>query len=166
LGIGKHIYAVPPENYATILKVSSTCPKFRLFFNILMRRQVIFALEILYSIALTSTKISILTLYHGLFPGKTFTQLLYGLGAFCIAWGISVFFVAIFSCTPIHGFWDILMQPPPKCINNKAFYIGLSVPNILADIAILSLPVTKVWHLQMSRRSKIAVSGMFLLGGL
>jgi len=78
-----------------------------------------------------------------------------------------VLFVAIFSCTPIHGFWDLLtMKPPPKCINNKAFYIGLSVPNILADIVILCLPVTKVWKLQMSRRSKTAVSGMFLLGGV
>lgn len=58
------------------------------------------------------------------------------------------------------------MMPPPRCINNKAFYIGLSVPNILADVAILCLPITKVWKLQMSRRSKLAVSGMFLCGGI
>ncbi|KAF1961785.1 hypothetical protein CC80DRAFT_392505, partial [Byssothecium circinans] len=40
-----------------------------------------------------------------------------------------------------------------------------SIPNILADLLILSLPVKEVIHLQMSRSSKTLVCGMFLLGG-
>lgn len=59
-----------------------------------------------------------------------------------------------------------MTQPPPKCINQQAFYDGLSVPNFLMDIAILALPVKEVWKLQMNTRTKMEVSGLFLLGGL
>lgn len=34
------------------------------------------------------------------------------------------------------------------------------------DIAILALPVKEVWKLQMNTRTKMEVSGLFLLGGL
>lgn len=111
-------------------------------------------------------KVSILLLYYGLFPGKTFGLHVYIVGAFVGAWGLAVLMTSIFTCKPIHGFWEPAIIPPPKCINQRAFFIGNSVLNILADVAILCLPVGKVWHLQMSRRSKIAVSGMFMLGGL
>lgn len=91
----------------------------------------------------------------------------YILGAFSIAWGIAILLVAIFSCNPVHGFWDgFMMTPPPKCIDNTQFFIGNSVPNIIADLAILCLPIRAVWNLKMTTKTKIAVIGMFLLGGL
>ena len=108
-------------------------------------------------------KISILS---GLLPGKTFATCVYIIGAFVGAWGVGVLITGIFSCKPIRGYWEPAMLPPPKCIDPRAFFISNSVLNILADVAILCLPVGRVWHLQMSRWSKIAVSGMFLLGGL
>lgn len=46
------------------------------------------------------------------------------------------------------------------------FFVGNSVPNIIGDIAILAIPIYKVMPLQMSSKSKIAVLGMFLMGGL
>ena len=44
--------------------------------------------------------------------------------------------------------------------------MGNAIPNIITDVIILALPMGKVWHLQMSRGRRLAVSGMFLLGGL
>ena len=44
--------------------------------------------------------------------------------------------------------------------------MGNAIPNIITDVIILGLPMGKVWHLQMSRGRRLAVSGMFLLGGL
>ena len=57
------------------------------------------------------------------------------------------------------------MEPAPVCIDYKNFFISNSSLNILADVMILCLPMGKVWELQMSRKSKAAVSGMFLTGG-
>lgn len=116
--------------------------------------------------SLPLVKVSILLLYYGLFPGKTFALYIYIVGAFVGAWGLAVLMTTIFTCKPIRGFWEPAMISPIECINQRAFFIGNSALNILADVAILCLPVGKVWHLQMSRRSKIAVSGMFMLGGL
>lgn len=125
----------------------------------------------MYAFSLTCTKISILLLYHSIFPGNlrngAFTRVLLGLGIFCVCWGVCLFFVALFDCVPVNGFWDAMtMKTPPRCTNNRAWYIALAVPNITVDMAILSVPVTKVWRLKMSRMSKIAVSGTFLCGGV
>lgn len=127
----------------------------------------VFVEEILYSLTLPLIKISILFLYHSLFPGKFMKLSCYVLGAFTVAWAIAILLVTIFSCEPIHGFWDgFMMNPPPKCINNTNFFIGNSVSNIIADIAILCLPVREVLHLKMTAKTKAAVLSMFLLGGL
>ncbi|MDI1489698.1 MAG: hypothetical protein OHK93_000896 [Ramalina farinacea] len=161
-GLGKHIYVV--TNVEDILKVILFRPLPHQSHSHYVKD--VYADQILYSIALTATRVSILLFYHSIFPAKTFTRLLWGIGALSVAWGLSVFFVAIFTCSPIRGFWQPMMQPPPHCINQQAFYDGLSVPNFLMDIAILALPVKEVWKLQMNTRTKMEVSGLFLLGGL
>lgn len=70
----------------------------------------------------------------------------------------------VFQCVPVSGFWD--KKIPSKCIGDKHFFIGNSVPNILTDIALLLLPVRSIWRLQMSTSQKIALAGTFMLGGL
>ncbi|KAL9115283.1 MAG: hypothetical protein Q9187_007339 [Circinaria calcarea] len=40
----------------------------------------------------------------------------------------------------------------------------MAVPNILADITILCMPIRQVWKLQLDRRSKVALTFIFLLG--
>jgi len=90
----------------------------------------------------------------------------YIVGAFVLAWFAAGFFLGMFGCHPIRANWDVNLDPITNCVNQRAEYIGTSIPNILADVAFLCLPVYPVWHLQMSRRSKSAVFGMFLLGGL
>jgi len=71
----------------------------------------------------------------------------------------------IFQCDPVRGFWDHTV--PAKCkVNVYAFFIGNAVPNIITDWALLILPIPYVWRLQKSRVQKIALCGIFLLGGL
>lgn len=98
--------------------------------------------------------------------GKIFVLLTYIIGAFVLAWFLVTEVVSCLNCRPFRGMWDITLDPPAKCINQKAAYIWLSFPSMLADVAILCLPLGKVWQLQMSPRLKVAVAGMFLLGGL
>jgi len=122
------------------------------------------ASEILYSITLSATKISILLFYRAIFPGPRFAIATNIVGAFVIAWGVACILVSIFSCNPVRGFWDLTI--PSKCIETRKFFIGNSVPNIVMDVVILMLPMKKIWHLQMSFKQKLIVSGLFLLGGL
>ena len=117
-----------------------------------------------YLVALSATKVSILLFYKSIFPGSGFHLRLKLVGAFVVAWAITFIFANTFACKPISGSWNVTL--PSTCIDRSGELIGQSVLNILADLAILCLPMRPVWRLQLPPRQKVAVLGMFLLGGL
>lgn len=122
---------------------------------------------IIYAFAISIIKISILLLYRSLFPTPGInlaTKIIIGLS---IAWGIETALVGTFSCTPVSAFWDLgIKKEDKKCIDTTTFFIANSTFHIVLDIAILVIPMRKVWPLKMTVQKKIVVSFMFLLGGL
>lgn len=97
--------------------------------------------------------------------------------------------VTVFQCNPVSGFWN--RNVPADCaVSDYAFFIGNAVPNIITDVAILSLPLpcktqcdlcsllrTKqellietnlsvIFRLHRTMSQKIGLAGVFLLGGL
>ncbi|KAL2056335.1 hypothetical protein ABVK25_003358 [Lepraria finkii] len=81
-----------------------------------------------------------------------------------LGWGFGVIFSSIFQCSPVSYAWT--MSPPGHCINLLAFYRWLSLPNLLADVIMLLMPVNMIWKLQVTFRQKLALSGVFLMGGV
>ena len=53
-----------------------------------------------------------------------------------------------------------------RCINIHSFFIGIAVPNIITDIALLVMPLPYMWRLQVTLPKKIALMFVFILGGL
>ena len=70
----------------------------------------------------------------------------------------------IAQCQPVHALWD-LTSMPRKCIDLKSFFVGSGIPNVLLNSVILVLPLPMVWTLEIERKHKLALSGVFLLGG-
>ena len=71
----------------------------------------------------------------------------------------------IAQCRPVQGFWDKSIVS--RCsVNVYAFFIGNAVPNIVTDWALLILPIPYIWRLHQVRVQKIALCGVFMLGGL
>jgi hypothetical protein len=122
---------------------------------------------IIYAFAISIIKVSILLLYRSLFPTPGMnlaTKIICGLS---IAWGIETALVGTFSCSPVRAFWDLSFpQDQKRCIDTTTFFIANSALHVMLDIAILVLPIRKVWALKMSVQKKVVVSFMFLLGGL
>ncbi|KAI8943985.1 hypothetical protein F4801DRAFT_601350 [Xylaria longipes] len=143
LGLGLHVEQVSPANVREIVLTEWIGLPF-------------------YAIGFTLIKLSIIALYRQLFPTRFMIFSTTLLAIFVILWGSALVLTDIFSCNPINGFWDI--DVPSKCIDSKWFFVGNSIPNILADLFLLLLPMRDVWRLQLGRGSKIAVSGMFALG--
>lgn len=85
-------------------------------------------------------------------------------GVACLAWWVATMTVQIFSCHPIHGFWDTSIHS--HCINRTGFYIGVAAPNISIDLVMIALPIRTVWHLQLSTGQKIGLLLTFMTGGL
>lgn len=144
--MGRHVTEVPPEQIKRLLiSLYVGC--------------------ILYAIAIGVVKVSILLLYGSLFPTPGINLATKIIGAISVAWGIETALVGILSCRPVKAFWDITVTEK-KCINTTAFFIANSAVHVIIDIAILTLPIRKVWPLKMSVQKKVVVSFMFLLGGL
>ncbi|KAL2784039.1 hypothetical protein BJX66DRAFT_348679 [Aspergillus keveii] len=119
--------------------------------------------NLFYALTLPTIKISILYMYHRLFPVRKFAYALIVVGLIVTGWMVSVVTVQIFTCTPVRGAW--IPSAANHCINQTKFYYGNSVSNILTDVGILALPMPLIWQLKMSRRKKIAVTGILLMGG-
>lgn len=71
----------------------------------------------------------------------------------------------IFRCWPREKIWNILYQGGGRCpINIEAQNLATSVLNVVSDSAILALPQSIIWRLQMPRAKKIGVSLLFVVG--
>ncbi|GMF81341.1 unnamed protein product [Aspergillus oryzae] len=83
-------------------------------------------------------------------------------GAVVTLWATAFVPTAIFQCTPVARAWDI--DIPGHCINLQLGFYCVALPNILTDIAILSLPIRSCWQLHRSVLYRLSLIGVFMLG--
>jgi hypothetical protein len=70
-------------------------------------------------------------------------------------------FLSIFTCAPPKAFWNKSVANAKCDVDIKAFLWGISIPNILTDVAILLLPIPYVIRLSMSWSQKRLIIGTF-----
>ena len=128
----------------------------------------------MYLLTIGLTKASILLFYLRLFgtPGTRpgLRKLLYTTQILVTVWLIASIIPGIHRCRPIDDMWNPLIFSGPDvrkhCIDENAYYVSTSVFNVALDFWILVLPLSIVWTLQLSRRRKIGLIAIFLLGVL
>ncbi|KAK9422143.1 putative Integral membrane protein [Seiridium unicorne] len=127
--------------------------------------QALLVTQCIYGLIFPLEKTSILLLYLGLFRVHRWLRVtVYVMMAYIWMWGISILLVAIFQCTPVASQWDKTIDG--TCINQLAFYRWLGIPNAIHDVSMLIVPAPAIWKLQMPRKQKIALTGVFLLGSI
>lgn len=111
-------------------------------------------------------KLSILFMYRRIFTdmSRFFRWGARICGAVVVLWALAFVPVAIFQCTPVSKAWD--SDKEGHCINLRVGFFCVALPNIVTDIAILTLPVQVCWHLAGSYLYRLSISGIFLLGAL
>jgi hypothetical protein len=57
-------------------------------------------------------------------------------------------------------------MPEASCLDQFTKYMALSVLNIIIDALTLALPIPVIAGLQMSKRRKLSICGIFATGGL
>lgn len=95
---------------------------------------------------------------------KPLRYTVYALQAINAGCMISVFCVTLFQCNPISLNWTPGYRR--RCIDNVAFNYAYNSIVIATDIAVLAVPFWAFIGLQMRSRLKIALLGVFALGGL
>lgn len=103
-------------------------------------------------------------MYYRIFPVGNFKIWAYGIGGFVIAWVITIVFVFIFICVPVQKLW--YPQLPGHCSNQVATWCANAASTIATDIAILVLPMKRVWNLNMGKVQRIGLIIAFGLGFL
>ncbi|EIT80250.1 hypothetical protein AO1008_05075 [Aspergillus oryzae 100-8] len=130
----------------------------------LMVAKLLYVFEILYVVNLLTIKLSILMMYRRIFTNisRLFRVGAMICGAVVTLWATAFVPTAIFQCTPVARAWDI--DIPGHCINLQLGFYCVALPNILTDIAILSLPIRSCWQLHRSVLYRLSLIGVFMLG--
>ena len=108
-----------------------------------------------------------LFLYRRVFGNinRVFSIAVYTVGVFNVCCWIIVFFIFACQCTPIDFAWDKSI-PGGHCIAFNTLCVSTAAISIATDVVILMLPGPMIWSLQLSRLQKLAIIGVFSLGGL
>ena len=70
----------------------------------------------------------------------------------------------IFQCKPIKRVWNSTIKG--ECIDVTTVSMVMGSMNVLTDFFVLCLPLPELWKLQMRRRTKFQLIGIFSIGGL
>ena len=119
---------------------------------------------VLYSLAIFTVKLSMLFLLHRIFPKKHMRYELCITGSVISLYTLVQIVCGIVHCIPITALWDPTV--PAYCINLDDVILVCSAFNIATDVAILVIPMPELWNLRITRRQKLQMTFLFLLGGL
>lgn len=113
----------------------------------------------LFGVSITATKLSILCLYHRLFPTPLFRRATVLLGVICVLWLIAIEIIILLKCKPMTTLQH-------SCFNLGKYFLGAEITETIFDFAILVLPLRVVSSLQLPPRQKMVLYMTFLVGGL
>lgn len=149
-GLGQHVWNL---ELATLFAQVKRCV------------QLMFVAQILYAFAIALTKLSILASYLRIFPDPRLRTLIIYTAGFTVAFCIVSVLVTIFQCSPVNAAWEFDI-PGSSCYPYVDFLYASAAIHVLTDIIICVMPLPYFWNLQLPKKQKIIVSGLFVVGGL
>lgn len=119
--------------------------------------------QILYKIGIGLTKVSILVFYHRIFGiVRSFRISCLVVTVIVVAFTIASVATSIFQCFPIQFAFD--KSGEGSCINLGKFWFANAGYNISTDGIIVIMPLFVIKTLQLPKRTKLALCGVFALG--
>ena len=117
-----------------------------------------------YNLATLFTKVSILLFYLRFPSDLGFKISVYSVLFITVGYSLAQAFSFTYLCSPIERYWDSSVAG--SCIDAILAYIVTAGLNLGADIVILLLPIWLLRPLRIGMRQKIAVTILFMTGGL
>jgi len=137
-GLGSKLSTVRTEDYENFQKAGYTW-------------------NILYILGICLAKLSTLSLLLALAPNKSYRVPMLVIGGVLAAWAIASIFSSAFQCSLPHPY----LINTGTCFHQTRFWASFGVINIIADAALMILPVYLVYNLQLSVKKKTAVCFAF-----
>lgn len=118
-----------------------------------------------YPLCVTAAKLALLLFFARIFTIRKFRIAAYVVGSLVIAVGVAAFLEALLQCRPLAFAWDNTI-PGGTCVSQIKAYRVLSTLNAFTGLLILLMPIPHIWKLHAPRGQKLALTGVFILGGL
>lgn len=118
-----------------------------------------------YDIGICLAKFSALLFYARLFSGANtglFRFSLWATAGLVVAWLFFAIPSTIWQCTPIAKAWNPLL--PGHCLDNYKWWLGSAISSVIIDAIILTLPLRKLWKLQLKPLKKLLVAAVLVCG--
>ncbi|TEY58787.1 hypothetical protein BOTCAL_0200g00150 [Botryotinia calthae] len=149
LGFGKHMETLNVTSIATIYKV-------------------FYILEILYVFTVVAAKVSLSIMIYRLFHVyRSIRIICMILIVLTVCYLVVALGVTIFQCVPIDKAWSYPSSSTSgSCMNLKAIYLGIAIPNIGTDIILTLLPIYCVVGLSLTTGDKLRICLMFSVGSI
>lgn len=123
---------------------------------------------LLYVFAISLVKLSILLFLYRLFGiNRKFRYTAWVVGFIISVWGLVTLLLAIFSCRPILAAFNFRLRVDPKTVCKPEDYNVENIfgfCNILADFALLLMPMPMLWTLHMPTAKKVGIAIVFANG--
>ncbi len=119
-----------------------------------------------YAVTMTLTKLSITFFFRRIIVERVHKWILHGAMAVTIISCSVFFFACVFQCWPVSYFWDNYTQTG-TCIPDRvviALALLFSAVNIVTDFTFALMPAWILSHLNMRRKTKLALCGLMALG--
>lgn len=136
-------------------------------------RKYILAIECIFCVASGLIKVSILLFYRRLGAraiSNAFRWTTWITIGFIVAYTIALTLAPILGCQPVSAFWDqVDLRLRIKgyeyhCFDEGADVLAASIISAAQDLLTAILPTFLYWNLQISRRQKAALFGIFAIG--
>lgn len=133
------------------------------YFLSLTRLQALWGTIPLYNVAIIFCKLSIAVQYYRVFRTPALQRLLQGVFVFLVIYGLWAVLGTIFTCYPVSKYWDFTVQGG-KCLDRNAITYANAGINIATDVVLLAIPIPLLKNLQISRKQKYILMGVFFCG--
>lgn len=128
------------------------------------RVQIFLSNQFTYFLLTPCLKISIVCFYRRIFAVPRFLRLTFALNLLIGIWAAAIFLACALQCRPLRAYWDRTIDG--HCFDENKFFIVNQVFNTVMDFTVLFLPAPMIWGLQCGWKDKLALMGVFGLGGL
>lgn len=127
-------------------------------------RKSFYSSIVVYNVATCILKISILLQVRRIFQNPLMQKITFVGLMFETAWAVTLSVLLPLVCVPVSAFWDTSV--PGRCLDQLAIWYVMASVNLVTDFVVFSLPLPVVRSLQLPRRQKIMLMGVFCLGFL
>jgi hypothetical protein len=120
-----------------------------------------YASDLLFIVTIYLAKLSLILFIMRLTPSYKTLYFCYGFVVALTLWMLGTVFLLAFQC-PLPQPWDFMPLRLEKCaVDIARLYFSIGAVDILTDLIVIVTPAVIVWNVQISRRQRFTVIGVF-----